>query len=277
MSFRAAPNVIPSAARNLPPFACVRGREQAKRCERGMLHVIPAQTGIHRGRTGGDHAHHSLIMAIMVQNPSPPFACVRGREQAKRCERGMLHVIPAQAGNHRGRTGGKITPIIPPSLQSWFKPHLPPFASRKGARGMLVREGDGTIMPIIPPSWQSWFKPHLPPSLRVRGLGGCILQQHKNSPDENRGSLPIRRLTSLTNGSQSLAQRRSARRSSVSRAGGYGSSKPIEASYEFHLNDHPSLRGRFLNDCPFNARNAMTFAAESCIRTNAYPLLFSVR
>ncbi len=45
-----------------------------------IITVIPAKAGIQKG--GGDHAHHSHITAIMVQNleiytPSGPHPCIK--------------------------------------------------------------------------------------------------------------------------------------------------------------------------------------------------------
>ena len=114
-----------------PPFAKPRHPE-------AHHHVIPAKAGIHRARARAavHHAHHSQIMAIMVHPLSPfapPTSFLRRQEstaQGWRC----------------------IMPIIPKSWQSWFthtsppfaKPRhserseeSPPFASRKGVRGML--------------------------------------------------------------------------------------------------------------------------------------------
>ena len=55
------PPVIPSAARNLPPFAKRKGA-------RGMsCQPLNAETPT----TTNHHSHHSNIMAIMVQNQSP--------------------------------------------------------------------------------------------------------------------------------------------------------------------------------------------------------------
>ena len=90
-------NVIPADAGTqrktkhaTTPFVTRRGRERAKRCERGMpgaagVNVIPADAGIQR----------------KTKHATPPFATRRGRERAKRCERGM----PGAAGGKRHSRG----------------------------------------------------------------------------------------------------------------------------------------------------------------------------
>ena len=122
---------------NLPPSHSVRGLG-------GCPHVIPAHARIQRERDG-------KIMAIITPSRQSWFKTspLRIHTMSFRAQRGISNVILAKARIQRERDG-KIMAIIPTSWQSWFKTSTlaftpchsehseesPPFAPRKGARGM---------------------------------------------------------------------------------------------------------------------------------------------
>ena len=133
-------NVIPADAGTqrktkhaTTPFFTRKGRERAKRCERGMLEaaggkrhsrgralcptsVIPADAGIQR----------------KTKHATTPFFTRRGRERANRCERGMLEA----AGGKRHSRGRALCPtsVIPADagIQRKTKHATTPFATRWG-------------------------------------------------------------------------------------------------------------------------------------------------
>ena len=172
------------------PFACVRGREQAKRCERGMLHAIHPRKPESRGEgkswqsfpNHGNHgsnacgispfAHPCHSEALPCHSEAkrgiPPSRSVRGLGGCPIPSFRARYTSFTHKPESRGARVG-IMAIIPTSWQSWFKRvRNPPFAQTMSFRERFTsftrasRNPEGhvvEIMPIIPASRQSWFKP----------------------------------------------------------------------------------------------------------------------
>ena len=129
------------------------------RAQRGISNVIPAQAGIQRDvRVGQHHGNHFNIMAIMVQS-LPPSQSVRGQ--------GDAHTSFPRRRESRGMYGrGNIMAIISKSWQSWFKTHHTSFPRRRESRG----EERGKSWQSFPHHGNHGSKP--PPFAQRKGARG---------------------------------------------------------------------------------------------------------
>ena len=85
-----------------------------------MTTVIPAKAGIQRGwATGGAR---DLTVKRSSVRLCPPFALRRGREQAQRCERGMLGEVRGAGCCGRGRSHPLRVHPLRNSLRSFASP-----------------------------------------------------------------------------------------------------------------------------------------------------------